>query len=285
MDGILVVNKEKDMTSRDVINNLNRIFHTKKIGHTGTLDPIAEGVLVTCIGQATKLVELLTSSTKEYIAKIKLGIATDTLDITGKTIATSNTRITPSEVKKTLNSFLGQSYQEVPLYSAIKINGRKLYEYARHNETIKLPERLIEVYKIELLSFNNDEIEFKCLVSKGTYIRSLIRDICTKLNTCGTMSGLIRTKQGEFTLSQSFTLNEIENNNYKIISLKEALQNYEQVSLSQAEYLKVINGSIIPKNFKNKLAVFTYQDKVIAIYQEYSHDKKLAKPYRMFINN
>lgn len=285
MDGILVVNKEKNMTSRDVVNKLNKIFNTKKIGHTGTLDPIAEGVLVTCIGNATKLVELLTASSKEYIAKIKLGITTDTLDITGNVIKTSTTKVTLQEVKKVLSSFLGQSYQEVPMYSAVKINGRKLYEYARHNEKVELPKRLIQIYNIELLNFQDNEIEFKCLVSKGTYIRSLIKDICKKLNICGTMSSLIRTKQGEFTLSQSFTLNEIENNNYKIISLKEALQNYEQVSLSQAEYKKVSNGAIISKKFKNNLAVLTYQDKVIAIYQEYSHDKNLAKPYRMFINN
>lgn len=285
MDGILVVNKEKNMTSRDVVNKLNKIFNTKKIGHTGTLDPIAEGVLVTCIGNATKLVELLTASSKEYIAKIKLGITTDTLDITGNVIKTSTTKVTLQEVKKVLSSFLGQSYQEVPMYSAVKINGRKLYEYARHNEKVELPKRLIQIYNIELLNFQDNEIEFKCLVSKGTYIRSLIKDICKKLNTCGTMSSLIRTKQGEFDLSSSYNLNEIEKGNYKIITIAEALKNYEHIPLSQEEYKKVSNGAIISKKFKNNLAVLTYQDKVIAIYQEYSHDKNLAKPYRMFINN
>ena len=195
MNKVIIVNKDSNMTSRDVINRLNKIFHTKKIGHTGTLDPIAQGVLVVCINQATKLCELLTATYKEYIAEIKLGILTDTLDITGKIIKEEETKkYTEEQIQNVLNSFLHKSMQEVPLYSAVKIKGKKLYEYARNNIDVKLPKRQIEIKKIELLSYKKDLIKFKVLVSKGTYIRSLIKDICSKLNTIGSMNSLILIK-------------------------------------------------------------------------------------------
>jgi len=215
MNGILLVNKPKDYTSRDVVNKLTKIFNTKKIGHTGTLDPIAEGVLVITIGKCTKLCDLLTSSYKEYIATIKLGIKTDTLDITGNILEQKDFKITEDQVKEVLNSFKGKSIQEVPIYSAIKVNGKKLYEYAREGKSIELPKREIDIKSIELLEYKNDEITFKTTVSKGTYIRSLINDICIKLNTVGTMSNLVRTKQGKFNIEDSYTLEQIENNNYK----------------------------------------------------------------------
>ncbi len=281
-NGILIINKEKGMTSRDVVNILTKTFNTKKIGHTGTLDPIAEGVLVICIGKCTKLCELLTSKYKEYIATIKLGISTDTLDVTGNVLKEAKYEVTEKQIKEVLNSFLGKSIQEVPIYSAVKVKGKKLYEYARAKEEVTLPKREIEIKSIELLSYKDDEITFKTTVSKGTYIRSLINDICLKLNTLGTMSSLIRTKQGEFTLEDSYTLDDIKNNNYKILSIEEVLSNLETINIDKTLYNKIKDGAIIDKVFKSNIACLKYQDKIIALYQTYSKDNSKAKPYIMF---
>ncbi len=282
-NGIIVVNKEKNMTSRDVVNILTKVFNTKKIGHTGTLDPIAEGVLVICLGKCTKLCELLTSKYKEYIATIKLGILTDTLDITGNILKTADYNVTEKQIKDVLTSFLGHSIQEVPIYSAVKVNGKKLYEYARSKQAVSLPKRTIEIKSIELLSFNNDEITFKTTVSKGTYIRALINDICLKLNTVGTMSSLIRTKQGEFTIDNSYTLDDIKNNNYHILSIEEVLSDFETININEELYNKVKNGSIITKTFTSEIACLKYHNKIIALYKTYHQDNNKAKPYIMFI--
>jgi tRNA pseudouridine55 synthase len=282
MNGILVVNKEPNMTSRDVVNILTKFFNTKKIGHTGTLDPIAEGVLVICLGKYTKLCDLLTSKYKEYIATIKLGIKTDTSDITGTVIEEKDFNITKEQIIEVLNSFKGESLQQVPIYSAVKVNGKKLYEYAREGKEVELPTRNINITSIELISFNNDEIVFKTTVSKGTYIRSLIEDICTKLNTVGTMSKLIRTKQGEFTIEKSYTLEDIKNNNYKLLSLEEVLKDMESIDIDESLLKPVNNGAVINKIFKGDMACLKYDNKIIAIYKTYDKDNKKAKPYIMF---
>lgn len=282
--GILIIDKPENFTSRDVVNKISGILKTKKIGHTGTLDPIATGVLVLCVEGATKLCELLTSEYKEYIATIKLGIKTDTLDITGKIIKTKKFDITKEQIKKVLKSFLGSSIQTTPIYSAVKVNGKKLYEYAREEKEVELPKREIDIKDIELVSFENDEIVFKTTVSKGTYIRSLIDDICTKLNTVGTMSSLKRTKQGKFLLQNSYTIEEIEQGNYNLITIKDALSDLESITINEEIYQKVKNGSIIEKEFKSDIANLIYQDKIIAVYQTYHKDNTKAKPYKMFIN-
>ncbi len=285
MNGIIIINKEQGLTSRDVVNKLTKILNTKKIGHTGTLDPIAKGVLVVTVGRATKLCELLTSEYKEYIATMKLGIETDTLDITGNTIKEKEYNVNVDKIKEVLKSFLGKSIQEVPKYSAIKINGKKLYEYARNNIDIEVPKREIDIKSIDLISYKEDTITFKCTVSKGTYIRSLIRDIAYKLNTVGTMTDLIRTKQGNFAIENSNTIEDIENNNYKLITYEQALNNYEIVNIDDNTYNKVKNGGIINKDFKNKIALLKYKDDIIAIYKEYVKDVTKAKPYIMLITN
>jgi len=277
MDSVIVVNKEINRTSRDIVNDLNKILGTKKIGHTGTLDPIATGVLVICVGKYTKLVNELTSLDKEYIATIKLGIKTDTLDITGNVIEEQPFNVNKEEVINILNSFLGESIQEVPAYSAIKINGKKLYEYARNNEEVELPKRSIIVNSIELLDFKDDLITFKVNVSKGTYIRSLIGDICTKLNTVGTMESLIRTKQGKFDIKDSYTILDIKNNNYKALNVKE-LFDYKVIELTEDEYFRVKNGNFINIDLEDQIVILTYQNKDIAIYEI---KDKVAKSYIM----
>ena len=199
-NGIVVINKEKDCTSRDVVNQVCKIFNTKKVGHTGTLDPIATGVLVIGINDGTKVIELLTAVEKEYIAEVVVGIKTDTLDVTGNIIKKEKQTVEKEKIKEVLNSFLGKYNQEVPIYSAVRIDGKRLYEYARNNEKINLPQREVEIKNIELLDINNEgtAFSFKVTVSKGTYIRSLIRDIGNRLGVFCTMKNLTRTKQGIF---------------------------------------------------------------------------------------
>ena len=206
MDEIIIINKQKGLTSRDVVNKACKILNTKKIGHTGTLDPIATGVLVLCCGKATKLVELLTCDDKEYIATVKLGILTDTLDVDGNIIKKENVNLDKHDLIDTLNSFIGEYEQEVPIYSAVKIKGKKLYEYARENKDVILPKRLVKIKSIKLLQFSDNKYQFKVTVSKGTYIRSLIKDINDKLGIIGSMSDLLRIRQGIFDIKDSYTL-------------------------------------------------------------------------------
>lgn len=275
MNGLLIVNKNKDMTSRDVVNIISKKFNTKKVGHTGTLDPIATGVLVILIGKYTKLVDILTSNTKEYIATMKLGIHTDTLDITGNIINKKDYNIDEKQIKEVLKSFIGESIQEVPKYSAIKINGKKLYEYARENIDIELPKRNIVIYDIELLEYKNDLIKFRVVVSKGTYIRSLIRDIASRLNTYACMSDLKRTKQGNFDISSSYTLDDIKNDNYKLLTYKDIFKDYKKYELNDDEYFKVKNGQQMKLNINEEQIIFIYQSNYIALYEKYNDTYKI----------
>jgi len=279
MNGILIVNKPIGYTSRDVVNIIGKKFGTKKVGHTGTLDPLASGVLVICIGRYTKLVDLLTSLDKEYIAEIKLGIETDTLDITGNIIKEKDFLITEEQIKNVFAKFIGKYEMEVPAYSAIKVNGKKLYEYARNNIEVKLPVKEVKINSLELLAFNGDIIKFKTEVEKGTYIRSLIRDLSKSLNTVGTMQSLIRTKQGNFLLENAYTLEDIENNNYKILSAQEVLK-IKSYELKEDEYLKVKNGNKITLSLNEEYLYLNFANKEVAIYKK---EQEYYKPYVMLI--
>ena len=283
MDGVLIVNKEKGVTSRDVVNKICKILNTKKVGHTGTLDPIAKGVLVVCVGKATKLVEILTSEDKEYIATVKLGVLTDTLDTDGKVLEEKDVFIKKEDLVRALNSFVGFYDQEVPIYSAVKINGKKLYEYARSNIKVDLPKRRVEIKKIELLEFNKDHYKFKVLVSKGTYIRSLIKDINDKLKIIGSMSDLIRTKQGDFDIKDSYTISEINDGKYNLLTVTDVLKDENCVIISNTLFEKVKNGALINNEYNTSMVTFIYNDSVIAIYKIYDKDKSKLKPYKMFI--
>lgn len=285
MNGVLVVNKPKGYTSRDIVNIISKKLNTKKVGHTGTLDPIAEGVLVVPIGRALKISELLTSEKKEYIAKVILGYETDTLDITGKEIKRNIPNVDKDKLIEVLNSFIGKYNQEVPMYSAVKVNGRKLYEYARSNIQITPPSKIVEIYSISLLEgpiYKDDTVEFtmKCEVSKGTYIRSLIRDIAYKLSTYGTMKELIRTKQGSFLLEDAFTLEDIQKDNYKLLSIKEALPNIKITKIDDKTLKQVRNGMVLDKFFEEEISLLVDKDgREIAIYKDIGNGK--VKPYKM----
>lgn len=267
MEGIVLINKDKNKTSRDIVNELTHIFGTKKIGHTGTLDPIATGVLVVCIGKYTKLVNTLVSLEKEYIATIKLGIKTDTLDITGNILEKHECKVEKEKLLNELKSLIGEFKQTVPIYSAKKVNGKKLYEYARNNESVVLPENIVNIYNLELLEYKNDEIKIKCNVSKGTYIRSLIQKICDDLNIIGTMSDLVRTKQGIYDISESYTVEEIKNGNFKILKAKDILD-YKNYNLTDEEYLRVKNGNHIKVNLNDENLILLYDNKEVAIYKK-----------------
>lgn len=278
MNGILVINKESDYTSRDVVNILNKELNTKKIGHTGTLDPLATGVLVVCIGKYTKLVDKIICYDKEYIATIKLGVKTDTLDITGNVLESNNTIcVDKQEVIHTLQSFLGRSIQEVPKYAAVKVNGKKLYEYARKNEDVVLPKREINISEIELLDCTNEEISFRAVVSKGTYIRSLIKDICEKLGVLGTMSKLTRTRQGKFTIEESYSLQDVIKGTYKLLNVQDIFA-YPSYTLNEEEYFKVKNGVTLNLDKDDAYIMLEYQNEVVAIYQKMDNG---YRPYFM----
>ena len=285
MDKIIIVNKEKGYTSRDVVNVVGNIFATKKVGHTGTLDPMATGVLVICMGKCLKLCELLQQSDKEYIASVVLGISTDTLDVTGKVLERQKVSgLTRDEVVDALNSFKGNSIQEVPLYSAVKVNGKKLYEYARNFEKVVLPKKEINIKEIELLDFNDTSFSFRCVVSKGTYIRSLIRDIGIKLGFLACMSGLVRTRQGKFRLEDSYTLLDIKNGTYDFLTISDVFDNVKQVILEDKILFKVKNGSVIDNIFGEDVVLFKDSDnKVIALYRVCDDDKSKLKAWQMFL--
>lgn len=283
--GILVVNKPKDYTSRDIVNIISKKFNTKKVGHTGTLDPLATGVLIIPIGRALKISELLTSDRKEYLAEVILGYETDMLDITGKETKRNIPNVTKEELEEVLKKYIGKYNQQVPLYSAVKVKGKKLYEYARNNIPVTPPSKEVEIYSLQLISelvYKDNTIEFtiKCEVSKGTYIRSLIRDIAYSLNTYGTMKNLIRTKQGPFVIEASYTLKDIEEDNYKLLTIREALPNIKVTLLKEPLLTKVKNGMVLDKFFEEDISLLIDKGgKEIAIYKACGNNK--VKPYKM----
>jgi len=286
MNGLLVINKEKNYTSRDIVNIVSKKLGTKKIGHTGTLDPMAEGVLVLCVNKYTSLVELITNFDKEYVGEITLGIETDTLDITGNVIKSSDaSHITKDKIIEALNFYRKSYEQEVPIYSAVKINGKKLYDYARNNEKIDLPKRMVNIKNLDLISdivYEKDTVKFKirCLVSKGTYIRSLIRDIGEYLKVGASMSSLVRTSVGPFKIEESFTLADIDTGNFKFMKIKDALPDLEVVTIKDELLKKIKNGSVLEKFFDSDMALLIDNDgNEIAIYQKDKNNK--VRPCKM----
>lgn len=285
MHGILVVNKDLGYTSRDVVNIVSNKLKTKKVGHTGTLDPMASGVLVLCLGNGLKLCEMLTNHDKEYIAGITLGIETDTLDMEGKVLSTKYVDISKEKIINAVSSFKGSYMQEVPKYSAVKVNGKKLYEYARNNIDVRLPSKLVNIHDIEIIDdiiYDEGKIHFKIrtTVSKGTYIRSLVRDIGTKLNTPAVMNSLIRNRLGEFTLEQANSIDDIKNGNLKLIPILDVLSNMRKIIVDDDMAFKIRNGVIMEPFFEeDKALIIDNKNNIIAIYENV--DNK-AKVYKMF---
>lgn len=279
MNKIIVVNKPIGMTSHDVVNKVRRIFNTKRVGHTGTLDPDASGVLVICINEATKLVQFLEHDSKEYIAEVLLGRSTDTFDKSGNTTnEVVVDLITNEDVDECLKSFIGKIEQLPPIYSAIKINGKKLYEYARNNESVEISSRSVEIYELNRISNvvkdgNYYKFTIKAHVSKGTYIRSLCVDIAEKLGYPGLMNSLIRTKCGVWNIEESNTLEEIELGKFRSYSMLETLKNYSFVEEEDCVYKAFHGMKISPSKIKEIIGenperiVIKKDDNLIAIYE------------------
>ena len=246
MDGIIVVNKEQGYTSNDVVQIVKKTFN-EKVGHTGTLDPMATGVLPILIGKGTLLSKYLINHDKTYIATLKLGIKTDTGDITGSVLEKNNTddiSLKKEKIKKVLENIKGEQFQKPPMYSAIKVNGKKLYEYARKGQKVEVSPRKINIYDIELLEINNEkkEISFKVNCSKGTYIRTLCEQIAEDLGTVGTMSELNRIKVGEFDISQSVKIDDIKNGYENIITIESFFKNEKEIIIDSKTQVSFLNG-------------------------------------------
>ena len=281
MNGIILINKEEGYTSRDVVNMVSKKLQIKKVGHAGTLDPLATGLLVLGVGKATKILDLLTLDTKEYIATVKMGLATDTLDITGKVIhEKENFLVSNEEIQEVLKKFLGTYSQTVPKYSAVKIKGKKLYEYARSEKEVVLPKRNVTIYSLSLLEYDikKQEFTFKTLVSKGTYIRSLISDIGNCLGIPCTMKKLVRTKSGKFNIQDSVKID----GNFKLIPIKEALD-FPIYQIDNLDLLKKVkNGnSVYLKNISEPIILFIDSNQQeIAIYKKLTiHNYKAFKVF------
>lgn len=286
MNGIILINKESGYTSRDVVNIVGKKFQTRKVGHTGTLDPMAEGLLVLCIGSATKLVEVLTHDEKEYIAEITLGVLTDTLDKEGTILKEENVHKEKEEIETVLQDRIGTYMQEVPIYSAVKIQGKKLYEYAREGKEIELPKREVEIKELELLGDVHYQdgktiFQIRTVVSKGTYIRALIKDIASSLNTIGMMSKLNRTRVGNFLLKDSVRLETLNEN--CLIPSKEALKEYPMVEVDEILEEKIKNGSLLPNVYLELPLLFVNKKgELLALYKLYEKDITKIKPWKMF---
>ncbi len=288
IDGIIIVNKPLGYTSRDAVNVVGKALNTHKIGHTGTLDPKASGVMILCVGKALKMCELLESDYKEYVAEIILGIETDTLDMDHNATILKDIKVNVSdgEIIKCVNSFRGKYMQEVPIYSSVKVNGRKLYEYARNNISVKLPEKEVNIKNINIegdILRKDGKIYFKikCTVGKGTYVRALIRDIGIRLGVPAVMNSLVRTKVGRFTLNDSYTLDDIKSGNYKLISILDAFSDIPVVKVNDDIAFKVKNGVILDKLSDYDMTFITdSHDNLLALYKKI--DDKF-RPYKMFI--
>lgn len=297
INGILVVNKPAGFTSHDVVAKLRNLLHIKKIGHTGTLDPNVTGVLPVCIGSATKAAPFLVDKSKTYQGQLILGLATDTEDLDGKVLNEIHLKEFYSDktIIKNMQKLVGDIKQIPPMYSAVKVNGKKLYEYARNGENVERPIRQIHVNSFEFIkSFFNKSIgqqiiEFKVDCSKGTYVRTLVTQLGELLNVPAVMKSLVRIRSGQFTLNKSLTLENIEEKirskkimDY-IFSLDQIFTDYPKVNLSMRQWEKVKNGGFLKLDLDSKIVCLTYSNKVKAIYQQYKDG--YFKPLKMFLNN
>ena len=287
MEGIIVVNKPKGITSFDVIRKLKKILKTKKIGHTGTLDPLATGVMLVCVGKATKLASDLEAKDKVYIADFDIGYATDTYDIEGKKIAENIIEVSKENLEQSLKKFIGNIKQVPPMYSAIKIDGNKLYHLARKGIEVERPKRDVTIEYINLLDFKDNKVKIETKVSKGCYIRSLIYDIGQDLGTYTTMTTLQRKQVGDYSLETSYTLEQIEemvlNNDFKFLKTIEEIFSYDKYSLQTEKELTLYkNGNTvkIKENLENKKYRIYFQDEFIGLANV--ENNNLLKGYKYY---
>lgn len=287
MEGIIIVNKPKGITSFDVIRKLKKILKTKKIGHTGTLDPLATGVMLMCVGKATKLAADLEAKDKVYIADFDIGYATDTYDIEGKKIAENIIEISKEDLEQSIKKFIGNIKQVPPMYSAIKIDGNKLYHLARKGIEVERPERDVTIEYINLLDFKDNKAKIETKVSKGCYIRSLIYDIGQDLGTYATMTALQRKQVGDYSLEDSYSLEQIEemvlNNDFKFLKNVEEIFSYDKYGLQTEKELTLYkNGNTvkIKENLENKKYRIYFLDEFIGLANV--ENNNLLKGYKYY---
>lgn len=277
MDGFIIVNKPKDMTSHAVCNKIRSIMHTKKVGHSGTLDPLATGVLVVAVGKATKLINYLENQDKTYVAEALFGIQTDSYDILGNVLNKDDlSNPTDSEIDTQLEILKGSESQIPPIYSAIKVNGKKLYDYAKNGEMVEILPRKIKIHSLKRVSNIIDKkVSIEVSANKGFYVRSLINDLGTMLNTYAVMSNLIRTKAGKYDISISQTLEEIKENGPIIHSIEDTFSHLKRIDVNDYMAKLVLNGVILDeRQFSlNEMFKIYHNDKLIAIYEPFD-DKK-----------
>lgn len=299
MNGIINVYKEKGFTSHDVVAKLRGILRQKKIGHTGTLDPDATGVLPVCLGNATKLCDMLTDKNKTYQAVLKLGIVTDTQDMTGEIQEEKIVSVTKEEVESTILSFIGDYEQIPPMYSALKVNGKKLYELAREGKVIERKARLVHILDIQIQNIDMEQHEITMLVScsKGTYIRTLCHDIGEKLGCGGCMKSLIRTKVGAFTIEDSLKLVEIEelhktnNLDFYLVKPDEVFKDYAGIIVKDSADRLLYNGNAFQKRNvaeilegnQEQYRVYDSKNVFVGVYI-WSEERQVYKPVKMFLS-
>ena len=294
MDGVLNIRKEKGYTSFDVVAKLRGILHMKKIGHTGTLDPEAEGVLPVVLGKATKLVDLLTEKQKTYEALLHLGLETDTQDMTGTVLEEKPVEVTEEEVRTVIRSFLGEQQQIPPMYSALKVDGKKLYELAREGKTVERKPRAVQFYEIEIKKIALPYVRFSVTCSKGTYIRTLCHDIGQKLGCGGCMEELLRTRSGNFVWEDSMTLAQVEEAvrngtiGDRVISIGQVLKDYPEIFCTREGDRLLENGNALAERFvrgehkEGWVRMCDSQGGFKGIYQ-WDEVKKRYQPQKMFL--
>lgn len=302
MRGLLPIWKEKGMTSHDVVFKLRKILKMKRIGHTGTLDPDVEGVLLVCLGEATKLVELLMEGEKVYRGQVTLGFSTETEDASGEVIERLpvSTPLSHDEIDRAMQSFIGKIEQVPPYYSAVKVNGKRLYEYARQGIPVERPKRQVEIFDFTRVdqAFYHQESQtqtwgFDVTCSKGTYVRTLAVDLGAKLGYPAHMSSLIRLATGGYSQSQSLTLSQVERAvqegtiNQAIFSIESALQSYPSICLNEVQFQDIKVGKVLDAlYFGEKMTEPTslfFNGKVVAIYYPHPKVSGSIKPYKMFV--
>ena len=301
MDGIINIYKEADYTSHDVVARMRGILKTRKIGHTGTLDPDAVGVLPVCIGRATKACDMLTDRSKVYEAVLRLGITTDTEDMSGTILTENPVDVTEEQVVEAVHHFLGDYEQIPPMYSAIKVEGRKLYEIAREGKVIERKPRPVTIYELEIIKIELPLVHIRISCSKGTYIRSLCRDIGERLGCGGCMEHLTRTRVGEFVIENAITLSQLEDLvrdervEEFIKPVDRLFVQYPKVKVSnKSEHALLTNGNPLAArklrmNEEHRvdgqwLRLYDLDDRFVALYQ-YDTEKRRIKPLKMFLNN
>jgi len=306
--GIINVYKEAGFTSHDVVAKLRGICKQKKIGHTGTLDPDAVGVLPVCLGSGTKLCDMLTGETKEYIARFRLGMTTDTQDISGKILEEKEVGVCEEQVKEMLSHFVGELQQVPPMYSALKVGGKKLYELAREGKEVERKARLITVYELELLKAEHPEYEIRVVCSKGTYIRTLCHDVGQALSCGAVMTSLVRSRVGEFRLRDAKSLSALQELadqgrlQEAVIPVEEMFHALPAIQVSDGAQKALLNGNQLkrsevlikedtesigkrPEEFpvdQKEYRVYSFGGRFCAIYR-YEGGRRLFTPVKMFL--